>query len=359
MVATPFVPERDLMLSGPKIGIVGAGAVGCYLGGRLAAAGAQVSFFGRPRMADEVLRHGLCTIDMGGNQSRIGKAELSFASDPAILRELPVLLGCVKCAQTAEVARQIDAFVRADALVVSCQNGIGNSERWRDALPGRRVLSGIVGFNVRAMGDGVFRQATSGQLLIEGNDGVGALAQLVERCKQAGIAVRCAPSIRGEQWAKLIMNLNNAVSALSDLPLRDLLASRDYRSVIADLMTEALVVLERAGIRPARLGTVAVKWFPPVLRLPNRLFWLLARAQLQIDPHARSSMWEDLRLGRPTEIEYLNGEIVRLARECGVAAPMNARIVELVHRVEASTARAPGCSAEALRRALSDGSPAI
>lgn len=342
------------MESALKVGIVGAGAIGCYLGSRLAAAGAEVAFFGRPRFAAEAARYGLCAVDMDGHRSVIEKDSVVFGTEPSVLADCVVLLSCVKSAQTAEAARQIAPVIRADACIVSFQNGLGNADVLSENLGGRAALGGIVGFNVRPLGRGVFQQATSGELVVE-DDGIARapIATLTQLLTKAGLKVQLAKDIKALQWAKLMMNLNNAVCALSGVPLREMLASSGYRRILADLIAEALGVLRAAGIRPGRLGAVPAKWFPSVLRLPDVLFRLLARAQLKIDAQARSSMWEDLSGGRPTEVDYLNGEIVRLAEKHGVEAPMNRRITALVHDAETKKLSSSGMSAELMRRALS------
>src|SRR6202023_2221615 len=101
------------------------------------------------------------------------------------------------------------------------------------------------------------------------------------------------------------------------------LAQRDYRRCLSLLQREALRVLDAAHIRPARLTPLPAHWLPPLLELPDALFGMLARRMLAIDPLARSSTWEDLHAGRPTEIDYINGELVRLAQKLGLSAPAN------------------------------------
>jgi 2-dehydropantoate 2-reductase len=116
-------------------------------------------------------------------------------------------------------------------------------------------------------------------------------------------------------------------------------------------MGEALAVLRAAGIRPAKMGRLPVTILPLALRLPTALVRMVARAQLKIDPEARSSMWEDLTSGRPTEVDYINGEVVALAESCGTTAPLNRRIVTIVHAAERAGG-SPKLSAEAFWTAL-------
>src|SRR5262249_7601108 len=131
------------------------------------------------------------------------------------------------------------------------------------------------------------------------------------------------------------MNLNNAVNALSGLPLRTQLAQRPYRLCLAMCHREALAAYRAAGIRPARLGPAPAWLTSYVLRLPDALFRRVAASTLRIDAHARSSMWEDLQRGRPTEIDTWQGEIVALAARHGLPSPANARLVALVKEAEA------------------------
>jgi 2-dehydropantoate 2-reductase len=132
----------------------------------------------------------------------------------------------------------------------------------------------------------------------------------------------------------LLLNLNNAVNALSGLPLKTQLSQRDYRRCLALLIDEALAALRAAGIEPAQVAKVAPSRLPRLLRLPDWLYKRLASASLRIDPEARSSMWEDLQAGRHTEVDYLNGAVVTLAQSVGLNAVANRRMAELVHAAE-------------------------
>jgi 2-dehydropantoate 2-reductase len=125
-----------------------------------------------------------------------------------------------------------------------------------------------------------------------------------------------------------------------------------YRRIVAAIVNEAIAVMRAAKIRPAALRGIPVRLFPFLLALPTPLVKLVARAQLRIDPDARSSMWEDLTRGRRTEVDELNGEIVRIAQAHGRDAPLNRRIVELVHEVEGAGKGSPKLSPDALWSAL-------
>jgi 2-dehydropantoate 2-reductase len=145
----------------------------------------------------------------------------------------------------------------------------------------------------------------------------------------------------GVQWGKLLLNLNNAINALSDLPLRDQLSQRPWRAILAAQMAEGLAAMKAAGISPVT-SPLPAPLLPFVLRLPDSVFRVLAGRMLKIDPQARSSMWEDLKLRRRTEIDYLQGAIVRLAAQHGGRAPLSERITTLVRSAEAARQGSPG-----------------
>ena len=339
-------------ISGLRIGIMGAGAIGCYVGGCLAVEGSNVVFVGRERAKKELLASGLVLSDLDGGPDRVlPKDRIELATDPAALSDCDVVLCCVKSAQTAETATVLTPLLKKNTLVVSMQNGVRNADVLRAGLADSIVLGGIVGFNVVSKGDGTFRRATSGPLVIEKRADV-RLDVLAPALSAAGFEVELVADIRPLQWSKLIMNLNNAVGALTDRPTPDLLFEAGYRRILRAIMSEAIGVLRAAKEPTARLGPLPIGLFSAILALPTPILRLVASAQVKIDPEARSSMWEDLTRGRPTEVEYLNGEIVRLAGSCGAPAPLNARMVDIVHDAEKRAAGSPKLSADALWSAL-------
>ncbi len=157
-----------------------------------------------------------------------------------------------------------------------------------------------------------FHRATSGKVLI--GTGIAGLRSLLD---VPGLAVGEQADIKAVQWGKLLFNLNNALNALSGLPLATQLADRRWRRLLAAQIEEALAVLRASGIRPARIESVPPGLIPFILRLPDAVFRVAARRMLAIDPQARSSMWEDLERRRSTEIDHLQGAIVTLAARGG------------------------------------------
>jgi 2-dehydropantoate 2-reductase len=342
------------MATALRIGVMGAGAIGCYVGGCLVAEGADVVFVGRARAKKELEASGLVLSDLDGASGRVvSKERVVFATDTSALAACDVVLCCVKSAQTAEVGAELARTLKARAIVVSLQNGVRNAEVLRESLGEHVVLGGIVGFNVVSNGGGTFRRATSGPLVLEAPSSPDPrLEALVGLLGSARLEPEVVTDIRPLQWSKLVMNLNNAVGALSDRPTVELLSDAGYRRIVRAVMAEALRVLRLAKIPTGRLGPLPTRLLPLVLALPAPLFRLVASAQIKIDPAARSSMWEDLTKNRPTEVDYLNGEIVRLAAQDGTKAPLNARILELVHEAEVAQRGSPALSPDRFWSAL-------
>ena len=332
------------MISNRPIGVAGAGSIGCFVGGMLAAGGRSVALLARPRVIGEIEESGLRLTSFEGFDRTIAANTLTLSDDPKIFSDAGVVLVTVKSADTAEIADVIAKSAPADAVVVSLQNGIGNVSVLRERLPGRRVLAGMVPFNVVTRGPGHFHRATSGDIVIEA-DAAGTAAAL----SVPGLHMRATDNIDGVQWGKLLVNLNNALNALADLPLRQQLAQRAWRRLFADQMAEGLAAIRAEGIKPVSSTPIPAGWTPHLLRLPDAIFEAILGRTMKIDPEARSSMWEDLQRGRRTEIDYLQGVITAIADRRGLQVPLSRRIVALVKSAEAAGKGSPGLTPEQIR----------
>ncbi|MFJ1260682.1 2-dehydropantoate 2-reductase [Cupriavidus sp. CuC1] len=327
-----------------NICIYGAGSIGCYLGGRLLAGGSDVTFVARARVVDVLRSHGLTLSRFGGQSWVVPPERIDASTDRAAAANADLVLVTVKSAATATVAAELAVVLRPDTVVVSFQNGIGNADVLRAGLPGNTVLEGMVPFNVVERGSGAFHQGSAGELEIRRAP---ELQPFVGDFAKAGLPLTQHTDMLTVQWAKLLLNLNNAINALANRPLKEELAQRAYRVCLAMAQKEALGLLKRTGIRPASLTPIPPAWIPRVLSVPDAWFARLGRAMLTIDPLARSSMSDDLAAGRATEIDWINGEVVKLARSVGQRAPVNKRLCELVRQAERSSMR-PSWSGDAL-----------
>ena len=320
------------MAAGAHIVVLGAGSVGCFVGGAWAAAGCKLSFFGRESIGQEIAANGLGLSDYDGWRIHLAHDLVDFATKPAILAKADIILVTVKSTDTWEAAKLIGRHARKGATVLSFQNGVSNAETLRAQLKRFEVVQGVVPYNVARLGAGRFHKGTSGELVAGESEVTRALAAKLNR---GPARLTLARDMNKVAWGKLLINLNNAVNALSGETLLVQLGDRDYRRVVAASIVEALDILKAAGIEPAQIGPIPPRLLPHAIAAPDFVFKnLLLRVQ-KIDAKARSSMADDLAAGRPTEIDFLNGEVVKLARKVGREAPVNSAIVDLVKQREA------------------------
>ena len=197
----------------------------------------------------------------------------------------------------------------------------------RAALPDHDVRAGMVPFNVVPTEPASFHRATSGEIVIQSGPG-----DLGSTTQQPDLPVIESDEIEAVQWGKLVINLNNALNALSGLTLKDQLLDRSWRRLMADQMAEALRVLKAAGQPVASTTPLPAGMTPFILRLPTPIFTRIAARMLTIDPSARTSMAYDLMAGRPTEIDSLQGEIIRLGAQVGVPTPICNRVRKMIEQ---------------------------
>jgi len=338
------------LAASPQIVVLGAGSVGCFIGGAWHAAGLDVSFIGRESVAADVARHGMNLSDLEGWRTHIPAPEVRFSTKPAALAKADIVLLCAKSTGTVAAGRQIALHAKRKPVVISFQNGVSNPQVLKEMLPKHEIIQAVVPFNIVAQGAGRWHKAVGGTLMA----GDSATTRMLSQRVPSGAArLQLSQNMPGLAWGKLLINLNNAVNALSGKTLLDQLRERDYRRVVAASIVEALDILKAAGIEPAQLGPIPPKLLPHAIGAPNLIFRnLLLRVQ-RIDAAARSSMYDDLAARRPTEIDYLNGEVVKLAEKMGRDAPVNRAIADLVKQREAGVEHV--WSAAELRRHVLEG----
>jgi 2-dehydropantoate 2-reductase len=329
----------------PHIVVAGAGAIGCFIGGLLAAGGRRVTLLARPRIAHEIRAHGLTLTDFSGMAVQVDAAKVTVTENPGCLARADVVLVTVKSGDTAAMADLIDAHAPMKAKIISLQNGLRNAEILAGHLSGYDVRGGMVPFNVVPMGQGCYHRATSGEVVIAA--GTGQLEALL-----------CVPHLRSSasrdiqavQWGKFLINLNNALNALSGLTLARQLRDRAWRRLMADQWHEALGILRLNDIHPLSTTPVSVAMIPFILRLPTPIFSRIAASMLTIDAQARTSMALDLMAGRETEIDSLQGEVIRLAQVSGRPTPICSMVADLIQTAELAKDGLPNLPAAALRR---------
>jgi 2-dehydropantoate 2-reductase len=319
-----------------KIAVHGAGSIGCYVGGAWAAAGLAITLIGRERVGQEIADNGLTLTDSGGGRIALRPDELRFSTWPRDLAGADIVALCVKSTGTEAAAKEIGRHAPKQVTVISFQNGVSNVDVLKAKLPKANVLRGMVPFNVAAMGNGRWHKGVAGSLWAEDHE---VTRDLAARIGNRPGRLHLSADMAAVSWGKLIINLNNAVNALSGKTLLEQLSDRNYRRIFAATQIEALGILKAAGIVPAKTGPISPQLMPHVIGAPDFIFRRLVLKRQKIDANARSSMADDFAAGRPTEVDYLNGEVVRLAEALGRRAPINEEIVKLVRLAEAGVER--------------------
>lgn len=294
-----------------QVAVMGAGAVGCYFGGMLARAGHEVTLIARPAHVEAIRREGLRM------ETRTFDEQVKLRADTQAqaAQGADVVLFCVKSADTEEAGRQLQRFLRAGALIVCLQNGVDNADRLRAVLPGQPVAAAVVYVATEMAGPGHLRHHGRGELVIEPAPGSDVLAQALVA---AGVPTESSPDLRGALWMKLILNsAYNAISAIARKPYGECVASEGVWDVMRDVVDECVAVANAEGVRLSGDPHAVV------------------RKLVESMPAQFSSTAQDLMRGKPTEIDYLNGYIVRRGEALGIATPANRVLWALVKLVEA------------------------
>jgi 2-dehydropantoate 2-reductase len=310
--------------SWPRVAVVGAGAVGGYFGGMLARAGAHVTLIGRPQHVDVWTRDGLL-LDSIHFTERI---PVAASGDIASAGPADLILLSVKTLDTEDTARQLARHLRRDALVISLQNGVDNVERMRAA--GLDPIAAVVYVASSMPAPGRVRHDGRGDLIIgdlPGRDApprTGALARLAAWFEAAQVPCRVAQNIEVDLWTKLITNVAlNPVSAVARATYGQIVAFAEPRETVRQLTLECVAVARAAGVALPEIDYVEMVW----------------SFAAKFDT-VYSSTSQDLERGKRTEIDSLNGYIVRRGAELGVPTPVNQALVALVKLREAQFARA-------------------
>ncbi|GAB2683446.1 2-dehydropantoate 2-reductase [Aliiglaciecola aliphaticivorans] len=309
--------------------VFGAGLIGCYLGGSLAHKKQNVTLLARQQIMDK-LAQGIVLTDY--LQHKVTIENLAFLlSHEASAQDFDVVWLTVKCTGVAGALTQLQSVVQPQTTIICCQNGLGSENIIKQTFPNNRVLRAMVPFNVVVLGDAHYHRGSEGMLTIEDSSDDEQFTEQLVACIDSPIlpVTRCN-QMTELLWAKLQLNLGNSVNALADIPVKSMLQQRKYRLVIAQMMRELLLVTDAKGIVLPKVTSVAAKYLPLVLSLPDGIFKILANKMLAIDENVRTSMWWDIANGKQTEIDYLNGVIVEQGASLGIDTPVNKKVIGLV-----------------------------
>jgi 2-dehydropantoate 2-reductase len=314
----------------PKIVVIGAGAVGSLIGGLLSRAGEDVTLIARHDHIEAIHANGLRIEGVLGSLNIPVKAveALDFQPDLALL--------AVKTQDVETACRPISTYL-ANTPIVTLQNGVRSDEIVASLLPKENILSGVVMFNAQYLQPGQITYAHRGSLVIgkafgENGQQVRDIHALLSRA----IRTEISDNIQGAHWTKLLgNNLANGLEAMTGLTIRECMRYPGLRKISVLALKEGHRAIEKAGFRLAPLPGIPTLGLLLIVRSPLPVAtWTLSFFTGSLK--TLSSTLQSLRRGRPTEIDYLNGEIVRLGQQVGVATPYNLKVVELVNDVEKS-----------------------
>jgi 2-dehydropantoate 2-reductase len=302
--------------SGPKVAVVGAGAVGGYFGGMLARAGVPVVMIGRPAFVEAVKKNGLVLDTV--NFREVVRPDAS--SDISAVAGANFVLFCVKATDTAATAKELAKHIAPSAILVSLQNGVNNAEEIH-AASGLEALPAVVYVAAAMAAPGQIKHLGRGDLVIgPTNKKTESVAKLFT---DAGVPCRISENIAGELWTKLIWNCAlNALSGLGKLTYGEIVGSADARRLVATVVDEVLAVAKAKGIHP------------PGLEDPKVALAGAFKVAEQMSG-TRSSTAQDMARGKRTEIASLNGYIANQGAELGVPTPVNQALYTLVKLQEA------------------------
>ncbi len=294
-----------------RIAVMGAGAVGCFYGGMLARAGHPVTLIGRPAHVAAVRSDGLRMQTLWFDEA----VPLAASEQAGAVAGADVVLFAVKSPDTEATGEQMRPHLAAGALVLCLQNGVDNADRLRAVLPGHEVAAAVVYVATEMAGPGHLRHHGRGELVIEPSAHSEALTQAFAA---AGVPTEVSGNVRGALWAKLILNCAyNALSALARLPYGELVQRPGVQDVMRDVVAECLAVAGAEGVT-----------LPPDVHATVRRI-------AETMPTQYSSTAQDLMRGKPTEIDHLNGHVVRRGEALGVPTPANRVLWTVVKMAEA------------------------
>jgi 2-dehydropantoate 2-reductase len=319
MAASPNPPQPVAPTGFSQVAVMGAGAVGSFYGAMLARAGHAVTLIGRPAHVQAIQRDGL-QLDMA---QRVERIALSASSDVAALRGADLVLCCVKSTDSEAAAIEMAPQLRADAVLMSLQNGVENAATLARSVPCRVVPTAV--YVATALPQpGRVAHFGRGDLVIGAlpgdADAEPVLQSLVDFFATAMVPVRIVPDVAAELWAKLLVNCAyNAISALVQQPYARLAAAPQIRQMQTELVREVIAVASASGVSLSLADSLDA-----VARIAAAM------------PEQMSSTAQDMARRKPSEIDHLNGYIARRGAEFGIPTPVNGSLHALVKLAESA-----------------------
>lgn len=314
-----------------RVGVVGAGAVGGAIAALLARAGHEVEVTARGAHLEAIREHGIRLAGAWGTYT----AEVE--ANEVLTRGAELVIVATKAQDAAAAIRENIATLRGIPVVV-IQNGLDGIRTARQASPRSDIVGGLATFATSYLSPGEITVTTAGPTYL-GVDGPDDLpARYAARTLNDALPVTVVPNFVGAQWTKLIINQVNALPAITGLSVQEVVSQGPLRRIMTASMRENVRIGRASRVRFEPLQGLGRRGLMLFCLLPvwiGQLLPTLMSARIGRTPNPGSTL-QSIRRGQATEIDYLNGAVVRAAAAIGRTAPVNEKLVELVHEVEAS-----------------------
>ena len=302
---------------------MGAGSVGCFFGGMLARAGKDVTLIARPNHVEAIREKGLYMECINFQEYVPVKA----TTDQSAVKEADIILLCVKSPDTQKTIEAIHGFLKKDVIILSLQNGVSNCDTISQKVP-KHVYPTVVYVATGMEGAGHLKHFGRGELLIGDlnnehlvNDSIqDELQMLTEIFGSSGVPCDISKNIKHELWSKFLVNCcYNGISAIGQIQYGKMAAQAEVRALIEQITKEFLAIALKEGvdISPSQAASL------------NHQIATSMSGQ-------RSSTAQDLSRKKPTEIDYLNGLIVKKGKDYGIETPANQSVYALVKMMESN-----------------------
>lgn len=315
-----------------KIAIIGAGAIGSVLGGYLTEAGEEVTLIGHRSQVSTIKEEGL-SID-----GIRGKKNIGVKIEERITEKPDLVLLTVKTQDVVKTATQFQSFI-SRAPIVTMQNGVRSDRLLTQVIKKANVINSIVLFGATYLHPGKVLHNFEGEIIIGCASGKNdSQAIQVQEVLNKAFPTIISENIRGVQWLKLLLNLNNALPGITGEDMQKTFSDEGICRISIRLIKEAVEVIDEAKIKLEPLPDFPVSRLKELLALSlEESDHIYSRIMTNLSPTPLpGSILQSIRRAKSTEIDYLNGEIVSLGKRFKVPTPLNTKIVALVHRVEKS-----------------------
>jgi len=315
-----------------KIAVLGAGAIGGLIAAYLKRKGKNVCLIGRPNQVEAIKRQGLRV------SGKRGDICVELEVSESLKDRLDLIILSTKTQDIEEAYRQNRDFF-AGPEILTTQNGVRAEEILSRFVNRDNIVSTIVMFGATYLEPGYIVHNFEGKWIIGRPYGAnnGVVKSITEEMS-SGFDVVVSEDIVSQKWTKLFVNLNNCIPALCGLSMQEVFSDIEICRIALSLQREAFEVIDKAGIRLGSLpGFDIDKARALAFMPPDKGAAIFSGIMTKLsDTPLYGSILQSIKRGRPSEIDYINGEIVSVARKTGISVPINSKVVDMVHNVERS-----------------------